>query len=148
MNYKIENKKFFFVSNVVIPIFIGGAIYYLFCPDVDFVKRIDVLAGGGIHFLLVGRGIILLIIRNYIFDALWAYSLMNCFLLILEGTRNGRGIAIICATILSIVIETIQMSDYIYGTFDYMDIIIEILLIFLASQFIKKQIKEATHNEN
>ena len=52
MNYKIENKKFFFVSHVAIPIFIGGAIYYLFCPDVDFVKRIDVLAGGEFIFCL------------------------------------------------------------------------------------------------
>ena len=35
---------------VLFPLLLGSIIYYLFCPGVAFVKKIDAIVGVGIHF--------------------------------------------------------------------------------------------------
>ena len=69
-------------------------------------------------------------------DFLWAYSLEVIISFLMD--ENGHfecSVAITC--LLSIVLELVQKSEHIIGTFDVIDIVVEILGIITALEIIK-----------
>ena len=127
---------------VLLPIVIAGAVYYIFFPDVWFVRRIDELTGTGLHLsggdLFMNRPVYRLL-RFYGFDFVWAFSLSNAVRLILGDGKRTRVSAFLTASAAASATEFLQLFQAFPGTFDIWDIAVEIIGAFLATLMIKKQ---------
>lgn len=115
---------------------IGGMFYYFFCPDVYFVKMIDSVTNLSIHFR-TDENLIIMLVRNYLLDLIWAYSLSGVLFLF----ENGRK-PYLYSLGLGIIMELLQYFKIIAGTADYFDIIAELLGIILAKYFLKLEDKQ------
>lgn len=133
-------KKIFFL-NVVVPLFVGTILYYLFCPDVYFVKQIDLLINFDIHFECPNNNLIFDIIRFYLFDFLWAYSLMTTSLIFMKP-RNVKYLFLI-VSFFEIIFEILQIIPTVNGTYDIFDIFIEILANILGiKNYIRRRVSD------
>ena len=136
-----------FVFNVFIPILIGFTYYYLFCPDTMVVKKIDAIFAFRYHIKIPNSNLVFKFIRNYLLDAIWSYSLTNCLFIILDKTLNAHKKSIILSIFLSVIMELLQLTNIVKGTFDIFDIIVEVIAILLASIIIGKCLKGENKNE-
>lgn len=129
--------------NILAPILIGAAIYYVISPNVIFVQHLDSLLGKGIHINTVSLNLsIVRFVRNYLLDMLWGYALVFAlFLFTGNNTAEIRKIFII-AVIFSAVMEILQLTSIAKGTFDVFDIIVEFLAEVTAVFIIKKHYSE------
>lgn len=126
-------KKYFITLNVIVPLLIGAAIYYVISPNTLFVKFIDSHLEIAYHATVNTDNIMIKIIRFYLLDFLWAYALMNSATLFFELTK--RTIMIIIS--FEVMMELIQLLPSIKGTFDVCDIGVEIfanILVILLSR--------------
>lgn len=57
-----------------LPLSIGALIYYIFLPDVYFVRMIDCLLPYSIHVSYPSQLMCLRVLRNYSFDFIWAFA--------------------------------------------------------------------------
>lgn len=132
-------KQEFCIANCVIPIFLGGLLYYLFCPDTLFVMKIDSMLGMGIHFPWNwNSNIILNCIRNYLLDALWAYALVFALYLLQDNYTHKTIRSFMITFVFGIVMELTQLSGVFAGTFDIVDIIVELFAEVAAVLIINK----------
>lgn len=136
-----------FIFHVAIPIFLGFAYYYLFCPDVIIIKKIDCMLKFGFHIEIKNDNLIFNIIRCYLLDALWSYSLTHCLFIIIGNTSNAIKKSIVISVLMSVTLELLQLTHIIDGTFDIFDIFVEITAISIASITIIILIKGETQNE-
>lgn len=133
-------KKIFFL-NVVVPLFVGTILYYLFCPDVYFVKQIDLLINFDIHFECPNNNLIFDFIRFYLFDFLWAYSLMTTSLIFMKP-RNVKYLFLI-VSFFEMIFEILQIIPTVNGTYDIFDIFIEILANILGiKNYIRRRVSD------
>ncbi|MGN0320491.1 MAG: hypothetical protein ACI4D1_06235 [Lachnospira sp.] len=135
----MKTKKEVFI-NIILPIMTGAVIYYIISPDVVFVQRIDAFIGTGMHAgEQAARNAVTVLIRNYLPDILWAYALTFS---ILFATGNNaahlRGIFLTAASF-STVMEILQLTPLVKGTFDVADIIVEVVAELVAVFIIKAQ---------
>lgn len=105
--------------NIFIPLILGSLIYYLFCPEVIFVKN---------SVFSIPKNPFITLARNYVMDMLWAYSLTFAIFLILDNWMK----TFIIASLFTIIIEFLQLTSLIQGTFDIVDIIAMLYSICLA----------------
>ena len=128
-------------------ILLGAWIYYVFFPEVYFVKKIDEIIGkhyiDAFHYK---KNIITVIIRNYLMDFLWSCSL-TCFVsqIVGFGEKERKQCAILL-TVFVIVMESIQILDGIPGTFDLLDIFVELCGVSVTLLMINKN-KEGKKSE-
>ena len=115
--------------NVINPLIMGGISYYLFFSDVLFVKKIDQFLTKPFHIHVSYGSTFVRLCRFYLLDYLWAYALMNLILLII-GANDRKIIVSILAFI--ILLELLQVFPFVAGTFDFWDLIVEMLASFLA----------------
>lgn len=122
-------KHFFTIGNVVIPVLVGTAFYYLFCPETLFVRRIDAILPITFHFSLDMGNKALRMLRFYLMDFLWAYSLtaMVCFCL-----KENIKISITILLAFELLLEALQLHPVIKGTFDLWDIAVEVCANIMA----------------
>ena len=135
-----KNRKYFFlVINILAPILIGAAIYYVISPNVIFVQQLDSLLNRRIHINTTNFNLsIMRFVRNYLLDMLWGYALVFALSLFTgNNTAEIRKIFII-AVIFSAVMEILQLTSIAKGTFDVFDIIVEFLAEVTAVFIIKK----------
>lgn len=134
-----------YMCNIVLPLFLGLLFYYLFCPDVMFVRVIDFVVGGGVHLSLTyGDGVLLRIIRNYLLDFLWSYSLtFSIFYLYGSNAADHRHFVFYVSFGLCAVMEILQCVSYVPGTFDVFDLFVEFLGT-AAAVFIIRSCKNKT----
>ena len=111
-------KKIFIYANISLPILAGSLFYYVTSPQVIFVQNIDSLLGVSLHVGTENTFVVNL--RSYMPDMLWAYALV--FSLMLFST----------------IMEVLQVTGCVKGTFDVMDIIVEIIAELMAVFIIKK----------
>ena len=142
VGYKINTmkreKRSVIVLNCIIPIFIGAFVYYLISPDVFFVRKIDAWIGQGIHFNVNYMDIEWLrIFRNYFLDALWAYALVFALFCVSDNNAASMWRIMGIAVIFSAIMEILQITPMVKGTFDIWDIIVEILAEMVAVFVIK-----------
>lgn len=116
------------VAIILIPLFLGTILYYLFCPNTFFVIYIDKLIGRGFHFNIDLNNYVIKILRSYLFDFLWAYALMETIILLIRPQKVELFIYFIVVALFEILMECIQMSDKVRGTFDVYDILLEIIV--------------------
>lgn len=129
--------------NILAPILIGAAVYYVISPNVIFVQQLDSLLGNGIHVNTVSSNLFAMrFVRNYLLDMMWGYALVFALYLFTgNNTAEIRKIFII-AVIFSAVMEILQLTSIAKGTFDVFDIIVEFLAEATAVFIIKKHYSE------
>lgn len=128
------------ILNVLLPIVLGGCLYYLYFPNIYFVKIIDNIIGNSFHLEMQMEHVqILRVVRNYIFDILWAYAFMSMCYYICCDSKNGAIMSFQIALSCSIILECLQLFPNIRGTFDGIDIICEGMAELLALFIIKKK---------
>ncbi len=133
-----ENKKIRILINVVIPLVVGAVIYYLYSPEVVFVKNINSVMGLNYQeAILEKNNIILQFIRNYYLDMLWAYALvMTLFFIMYDNTVKLYELLGIAFSF-TVVLEILQVIPSVKGTFDFCDILVELLTEVIAVFIIK-----------
>ncbi len=138
---EIERKKEkrYLLVNIIIPILLGAVIYYLFSPDVLFVKRIDSITGLNFHIRIVENSNLLFsFIRNFFLDMLWAYALVFALFYIIGDNTASLLKVFLIAFLFSSAMEILQITSIVKGTFDFYDILVEFLAEIVAVFIIKK----------
>ena len=135
---RYEKTVRFCIFNIAVPLIIGLTVYLLFRTDAHIARWIYRLLAVdppeiGWHSLWLER-----IVRNYVADIAWAYAFMSVMILILGETNKERITAFCITCALIILSEVFQKTGLISGTFDYMDISIEILAAVAALSISKK----------
>lgn len=134
---KKKDDHIFLIVNILFPILLGGIIYYLLCPNVVFVKRIDTITNLNIHFIVqFDSHPILKFIRYYMLDMLWAYSLTISLAYLLRKEATILFILIL----FSFFIESLQYINFAMGSFDLFDVFFEIITGIIAIFIFKRRI--------
>lgn len=136
----VPRRNMLFALNMIFPLICGLIIYVtkaensyvsdVFCGLRSTIKPIDYPP----------------LIRNHACDFLWAYAMFFCFRLTLGDKLKGKHevtvIAVTCTV--AIILELIQLLDSIHGTFDPLDIAVELLAAFVAlfiTQILERRFK-------
>ena len=124
----IPKRNSLFAINIIIPL-ICGLFIYLTKTERTFLS----------DFFSAFRSVLPVIkypyvIRNFACDFLWAYSLFFCLRLTLGDSLKGKhNLTVITVTgVVAIILETIQLFKIIPGTFDPLDIVIELFAVTVA----------------
>lgn len=125
---KKDNTTVFLAGNILIPLVLGAIIYYVTSPNVIFVKYIDAFFGNSTHISVLGRNQWLMrFVRNYLLDMMWSYALVfTLFSTMGNSTAELRNIWVI-AFAFSALMEILQLTPKVNGTFDVFDILVEAL---------------------
>ena len=139
-------KKAFCIFNIIFPLLVGAVIYWFTSTDVIFVEVVRSIWGRPIHTGIgnIGGGIARLV-RYYMSDILWAYALVFALYLAVGSNAARVKTAFVIAVVFSAVMEVIQLSPVIPGTFDVIDILVEATAEAIAALIIKKQYEEASN---
>jgi len=139
MKKKGISPKVFLLISAIFPIWLGGIIYYLFCPEVIFVKELDSLLGGRPAFSFgLCQSTILCFLRCYALDCIWAYSLTLILYLIIGNRAHTVGVCLLSSIILGALLEALQLFGIAAGTADLLDVLAEGLGAAVAACIIKK----------
>ncbi len=122
---------------VIIPLLVGMMIYYLFFPEVIFVKTIDRLLGISFHVPLKTQIIYLKVVRWYFLDILWAVA-FTALVLALFGINKTT---VSCIVSFELIMETIQIAPSVKGTFDVCDIFFELIASVLVIYLYKRRMR-------
>lgn len=135
MNRKNKSPLLYFLLLAVIPFSIAVIYYYLFCPDVFFVQIIDYATASLFGFIprrVSISGALCVFFRNHMLDYIWAQTLSATILYIsVVSHRNIKCDFILCIT-LALLMEFIQLSHYVLLTFDWTDVLVQLLGAFAA----------------
>ena len=139
-------KKTFCIFNIIFPLLVGAVIYWFTSTDVIFVEAVRSIWGMSIH-IGIGNidGGLARLVRYYMSDILWAYALVFALYLAVGSNAARVKTAFVIAVVFSTVMEVIQLSPVIPGTFDVIDILVEATAEAIAALIIKKQYEEASN---
>ena len=126
----------FFLVNAIIPILIGLILYLFIKPD-SYVSQLINKIVSVPSVSLQYNNVLIYFIRFYLCDMLWAYSLTFTMYLILVNDFGGMILCFLIAGVFSIFIELLQYFGIVSGTFDFFDVIAEMISIVLALGIIK-----------
>lgn len=133
-------KNKFMYKNIAVSMIIGGFIYYLMSPEVIFVEKIDSMTGWMFHIGYENKTIKM--IRSYVPDILWAYALMFSLVVITGNKTAGIWKMYVVAVLFSTIIEIVQLTGILKGTFDITDVIVELTAELIAVFIIKEHYEE------
>ncbi len=142
MNIAVKDRifiKLFYLLNIIVPIVIGGAFYYVSLPNVRFVRIIDHFLPRVVLWKYHEELWIIKLFRNYALDMLWAYALVFAVYLVL-GSNTALWKVLTGVFFFSVMMESLQVSPAIRGTFDVWDLVAEIFAEIIAVIIIKKRI--------
>lgn len=136
----IPRRNSLFALNLIIPL-ICGLFIYLTKAEHSYVAS----------FLSAIRSLLPTIrypyiIRNFACDFLWSYSLFFCLRLTLGDSLKGKhNLTVITVTsVVAIILESLQLTNAVPGTFDPLDIVTELLAVavaFLITSLIERRFK-------
>ena len=123
------------VLHTILPVAVGGLIYFFFRPDTHisrfFYKVFSVTAPDSLEIVPCWLA---LICRNFLPDMLWAYALTATAMLIMDdGGKYSFWVCLIFKT----VMELCQKWGILSGTFDWLDVFLEICASALAALTVK-----------
>ena len=124
VNDKSKNSYIaFYLPNIIIPLAVGLIIYTLLNPfsfiSICIYRLLNIPAPYVDDMPAVD------IIRNYVCDMLWAYSLCFAVSMILGKNPLGISVSLIISLLFCSLTEALQIPQVIKGTFDIADIILE-----------------------
>jgi len=131
-------KKAFYILNTLIPLLLGFGIYIAFRPDAIISKYTYALFGILPLSISLPYKWLQAVICGFSCDFLWAYSLTFVVGMIVGYTKRNRITVFLICLLFEVLIEILQLVGFIHGTFDIIDIIVELLAIFLALVLITK----------
>ncbi|MCM1058592.1 MAG: hypothetical protein NC517_13465 [Firmicutes bacterium] len=129
------------ILNICVPVIVGAVLYYLFCPDVLFVQAVDSWTGLRLHIAADYDHMTVRLIRFYLFDFLWAYSLM--FLALSLSEEKGGRVTIPVVFLFEGGMELLQLAPAVKGTFDIWDLFVE----FVAGVMVIKIFRRRNNEE-
>ena len=132
----MQNKRVFMLSNILLPLLAGASLYIISSPNVIFLKypklRIVIaseLMNPHIWFWPI--------LRNFIPDMLWGYSLVFAVYMIIDNNAASMRM-LIYVLVFSTFLELLQLLPTVPGTFDLLDMLVEGVAEILAVIIIKK----------
>lgn len=114
---------------------IGGALYIFLRPTayvslvIRKIKLVSILLEK-VNF--DSSNWLALFLNNWFCDFLWAYALAFCLLLVFEKAGKKYIMPIVISIGFSVLFEVLQGFEIISGTFDWLDLIMELTAIILA----------------
>lgn len=96
------------------------------------MQWIDKTLGTDIHLSVASDRFIYRGIRNWLFDFLWAYSLMSAVILLCGADYGNRRLIIGAVATFEILMELSQLLPGVRGTYDIFDLIVEMVANVLA----------------
>lgn len=126
----LRRKLIFFVLNVGMPLFIGGLLYILLVPTAhisEMIYQLLNISSPDLNINLVDS-----FISCYLSDLLWAYALFNLIFCIWVEDKKSALMATTICIFVELVVEFLQLTPIIDGTFDWNDIAVELFADFLA----------------
>ena len=124
------------LSNILLPLLAGASLYIISSPNVIFLKYLKLriviaseLMNPHIWFWPI--------LRNYIPDMLWGYSLVFAVYMIIDNNAASMRM-LFYVLVFSIFLELLQLLPTVPGTFDLLDILVEGASEMLAVIIIKK----------
>jgi glycopeptide antibiotics resistance protein len=117
-----------YLIHVLIPLVLGLILYLVLQPEAyvsTFIRQILHMDGWELQGETVSGSPLLLFLRNFGSDILWAYALVFAVYFFARNTKMPLyGVFLLCALFL-LLIEILQYTDIIPGIFDIIDIILE-----------------------
>lgn len=124
---KYKQKLWWIGLHIAVPLIMGAVIYYLISPEVIFIKMFSNHGGITTPLKLNQSHVIYRFIRNYFLDMLWAYALMNTLIFLIGKSSSTIKISVSIAVIFTVILEGVQLTSFVSGTFDVWDIMVEII---------------------
>lgn len=133
------NRKTIMFLHIMCPIAAGALIYCLVAPDVIFIKKTEDLMGWAVRMRMFPTGSVLLrLIRNYLPDMMWGYSLVFALFYIIGNNVASIWKIFWMAFPFSAAMEMMQKVSFVLGTFDVFDIAAIFLAEIIAACIIYK----------
>lgn len=126
----LRRKALFLAFSVVMPLLIGGLLYILFVPSAhisEMIYRLLNIPSPNLNINFADS-----FISCYLADLLWAYALYNLIFCIWVEDKKSALMATVICIFVELVVEFLQLTPIIDGTFDWNDIIVELFADFLA----------------
>lgn len=117
---------------ILFPLFIGGILYYLFCPTVDFVKVLDNITHLNVHISVDTNNLVVSYLRFYLFDFIWAFAFSSTVYLFFTNKRIKHLLSLLIPIVFGVIYEILQKNGVVNGTFDIGDIIAEIIAVVIS----------------
>lgn len=138
-----RKERLFISANIAIPVIAGAVIYYLFCPNVIFVRALDCIFAkmAEIRNICSVNINAVSFFRNYFLDMLWSYALVFAVFIFLKESRNSLRKTFVITAVFAALLELMQAIPAVSGTFDWLDILAEILSEVIAIIFIKMHMR-------
>ena len=145
MSHIITKRHTFYLLNIIISLVIGLTVYVCYRPD-TFVSNVVYKMFGTRPDVEMYTSMLpqwlTIFIQNYLADILWAYALTFTVSYIwLDQSGSALQVFGIVA-VFEFFMEFSQKIDIMPGTFDWMDIVLEICITALLMPFIKTLCKE------
>ena len=132
---KIDNRVFI---SVVLPVSLGFILYYLFCPEVIFVRVIDSAVQCGIHIEYGVESIWKDLVRGYLLDFLWACAFGSSIYFLTRGLFCTLKVSILLPVLCGMGMELAQMNNLVTGAADIMDVFVEAIGTTAAVIFLRR----------
>ena len=133
----MKRKNLFLFANIIIPLFIGLAIYLLCYKNTYINTTFESIFDCSLPYVYFDNAFHRFI-TCWACDILWAYALTFALFFCFKEFKKSLLFLSCLSFLLSIIIEFLQFGGYINGTFDIWDIILEISAILLAVIIIKR----------
>lgn len=135
----------FYGGNIFGALVAGVLVYFLFRPD-TYVSQV-ICSGLGIEWPVGVIGVfpdwIVVFLRNYMCDMFWAYALTFAVGALLHDVLGSSFSVLLVCGIFEIVIELSQEIGIMSGTFDMVDVVLEICITAFVTLIIKlKKLKK------
>ena len=135
----------FYVLNILVSLVLGLTVYVCWRPDTYVSQVVYNILGitsniGSFIYLLPDW--IISFCRNFLADMLWAYALTFTICYIWWDFRKSMLSVFVITTAFEVGIEFFQKMGIMSGTFDWLDIILEVCISALIMLFIKTIHKE------
>lgn len=139
--------KITIVLNIILPIILGGFVYYLYSPEVWFVEKVDTIIGVEIHLSAKRGSFTWEFVRFYLLDMLWAYALVFALFFFMDNNAARLWAIFLLTLSFSCMMEILQLISVVNGTFDIMDIMAMLFAELVAVFVIKRLLKGGSLNE-
>ncbi|MCM1089234.1 MAG: hypothetical protein NC413_00155 [Muribaculum sp.] len=133
------SRKKIMVLHILCPLAVGALVYCLASPDVFFIQKAGAFIGAaGSGHVFPTDSVLLRLVRNYLPDMMWGYSLVFALFYIIGNIAADIRKVFWVAFPFSAMMEMMQKTSFILGTFDVWDIFVEFLAEVIAVYIIHK----------
>ncbi len=116
--------------NILLPLLIGTAVYPILNPCTyigELMGHLPFVSGSG-RFLEAAVGRAGVFIRNYAADMAWAYAFAFSICLITGSEKKVQRRCLVICVMIEFLLELAQYVHIISGYFDWMDLVLEMVM--------------------